>query len=293
MNRIDNFPLYQDLYFYNYKLDDHRRQFFHSHQSMEFLYIHEGEGQVILENASYPLTPGSLVLFQPYQLHKVSIFDKADHPYVRTVITINPHTICEMLSIFPMYQTFFQHLWKGRLSNQLFTIKESHPFLTKLDEFNQIIEDSHYLHRKEEFLLFFLSFLQSVKPNILLSTAPPPNTRRDLSYSERIMEWIEQHYRSEIRLEDLASELHLSTYYISHLFRQETGNSITDYVSFRRMKEASLLLSSTELAIKEVAERVGIRNVAYFCRFFKKYSQLTPMQFREHYFGHYNRSAAD
>jgi AraC-like DNA-binding protein len=104
--------------------------------------------------------------------------------------------------------------------------------------------------------------------------------RRPRRYSEAAMRWVEEHYAEEFRLERLADELHLSRYYLSRLFRQETGSAITDYVTARRMKQACMLLETTELSVDQIGFRVGIPNVSYFIQLFKRVVGTTPLKYR-------------
>jgi AraC-like DNA-binding protein len=94
------------------------------------------------------------------------------------------------------------------------------------------------------------------------------------------MEWVEQHFREELSLKQLASELHLSSYHISHLFQEHTGFTITDYMTARRLKEACLLLSTTSYSIRDIGQNIGLNSDSYFIQLFKKHIGVTPKQYR-------------
>lgn len=285
MNRIVSFGLEDDLFMFHHRHTRDRHHYFHAHQGLELLYIHEGEGQLILEQNIFPLQAGDLLLFQPFQLHKIDMQIERS-PYVRTVIVLNPSRIDDMLASYPHYRLFFRSLWKDRLPRQLFRVQAGHALLAKLDEFPALLEAADPLYRKEEFSLFLMAVLQSLR-SIVDAVPAATVKRREISYTERIMEWVEQHYRSDVRLDDLAVELHLSPYYISHLFRLETGSSIREYVAAQRLKEAFRLLVSTDLSVQRVAEQVGLKHATYFCQFFKKGSGMTPTQYRDRYLNRY------
>ncbi|MFC5649593.1 helix-turn-helix transcriptional regulator [Paenibacillus solisilvae] len=92
---------------------------------------------------------------------------------------------------------------------------------------------------------------------------------------------MEDHYRTPFSLEDLSSHLHLSPYHISHLFKQITGITLSDYLIQRRVKEACLLLANTTKSIQEIASEVGGLSPSYFCQMFKKTKGVSPEKYRK------------
>lgn len=70
------------------------------------------------------------------------------------------------------------------------------------------------------------------------ASQPHLDESRQLRHAEKMMHWIEEHYTDEIKLNHMADDIHLSKSYASRIFQQETGSSITDYVTARRLKQA-------------------------------------------------------
>lgn len=98
---------------------------------------------------------------------------------------------------------------------------------------------------------------------------------------KRAIEFIEKNYHRDLTLEDIANEVYLTTIYLSNLFKRETGCTVMEYVTRLRMKEArELLAQSPAIKIKDIAERLGYRNVQSFIRYFKIYYGVTPVEFR-------------
>ena len=64
------------------------------------------------------------------------------------------------------------------------------------------------------------------------------------------------------------------------MFKQETGQTLTDYISCRRMERAARLLLTTNARVAVVAEEVGILDVNYFTKMFKSATGQTPTAFR-------------
>ncbi len=83
-----------------------------------------------------------------------------------------------------------------------------------------------------------------------------------------------------LTLQYFSDRLSVNSSYLSNLFRKETGQTITDYVTEKRINHAADLLRHSQLPIKTVAKQVGIADVQYFSRLFKKKMGMTPTQYR-------------
>jgi YesN/AraC family two-component response regulator len=96
-----------------------------------------------------------------------------------------------------------------------------------------------------------------------------------------MLDWIELHYHEDFKLQQIADDLHLSKYYVSHLFKEHTGYAITDYIMARRLKEACLLLVNTDKPIEHIGQNIGVPDASYFTKFFKKRMGMTPKKYRD------------
>lgn len=96
----------------------------------------------------------------------------------------------------------------------------------------------------------------------------------------RIMEYVKLHYGEKIALEDIASYVHLSPSHISGMFRKETGQTISAYISHIRIEKSKSLLRQPGVPIAEIAGMCGFEDQSYFTRVFKKQTGFSPKQFR-------------
>jgi two-component system, response regulator YesN len=95
-----------------------------------------------------------------------------------------------------------------------------------------------------------------------------------------IKKLIDEQYMEDISINTIAETVYLSPNYISSLFRRETGETITDYLTRKRMEVAKGLLKNTDYKILDVANQVGFQDPSYFSKVFKKYSGVHPQQYR-------------
>ncbi|MGE5614085.1 MAG: response regulator transcription factor [Bacillota bacterium] len=114
-------------------------------------------------------------------------------------------------------------------------------------------------------------------------------TRKVRNYNNRsiklvlrkAVEYLQEHYHEQVTLNEVARHLFVSTCYISRMFTRELGKSFVDCLNEIRMEKARELLKDVRLKTYEVAEKVGIPDAHYFSRIFKKYTGVTPTEYRE------------
>ncbi len=100
------------------------------------------------------------------------------------------------------------------------------------------------------------------------------------SLSQRVIEHLEQHYRSQIRLQDVAETFGYSASYLTNAFRRTTGLPIAAWITKRRILAAQRLLGDANASVAAASEAVGFSDVCYFTRQFVHYVGVTPGRFR-------------
>lgn len=107
---------------------------------------------------------------------------------------------------------------------------------------------------------------------------------RSPSISEPIMQavrYIDHHVQEPIVSSQLAGHVGLSRSHFSTLFKKEMGISFLDFLHRRRMNKAKELLTSTDWKIHIICEKVGIEDNRHFSKWFKRYTGMTPSEYRE------------
>lgn len=99
----------------------------------------------------------------------------------------------------------------------------------------------------------------------------------------KIYEYINHHYKEEIRLEDLANIIGMTPVALSRFFKLRTGKTVSDYIIDIRLGHASRLLVDTTNTIAEICYDCGFNNLSNFNRIFKKRKDCSPKEFRENF----------
>lgn len=97
---------------------------------------------------------------------------------------------------------------------------------------------------------------------------------------QKVINHINLNMDSQLSLKSLAAMCYISPSYLSNLFKQETGQTLTDYINTQRIRRAAHRLCTGTDGIAAVAEQVGILDVNYFTKIFKKVMGVTPTQYR-------------
>ncbi|MEC0127020.1 response regulator transcription factor [Paenibacillus pabuli] len=97
---------------------------------------------------------------------------------------------------------------------------------------------------------------------------------------DKVQTYIEEHLSHGLSLDELGKVAHLHPVYLSKLFKQETGENVSNYISRKRLDKASRLLQDSELRVADIAQMVGYKKNQYFIQLFKVEYGVTPYQYR-------------
>lgn len=92
--------------------------------------------------------------------------------------------------------------------------------------------------------------------------------------------YIESNYQSDLCLDDIMKNIHLSKFYFSRIFKECTGMTLYEYLISHRISVSKRLLQESRLSVYQIAEKVGFNNVNNYIQTFKRMTGVTPNQYR-------------
>ena len=118
----------------------------------------------------------------------------------------------------------------------------------------------------------------------LMETQDEERTRRYNKTLQTIHTYIQEHLNEEITLTALAEQVYLNPVYLSHIYKQLTGQKLGTYITGQRIERAKELLAEPALKINEIGFQVGYESSPHFSRTFKKVVGITPAEYRRKFF---------
>ena len=93
--------------------------------------------------------------------------------------------------------------------------------------------------------------------------------------------YIMENYSQKLTVEDIASQVYLSKSYLSRIFKEETGDSLTAYINKIRIEKSIELLVDKSLSLTDISDMAGFEEQSYFTKVFKSITGDTPAKFRQ------------
>ena len=235
-----------------------------------------GNIRLYIEQTCFSPVPGSLVLLNPNEMHRVQSLDNS--PYERISIHIKRSYI-ESLSPegFPLENCFFTKPL-GLHNLRILSPEDLQEFLTLYegleksaspDCFGRTVVQNAYT----SLLLLFLNKQFQTDPATYKNTMP--------AYITSTMQYIETHLDEPICLSTLAQQFHVSENYLSSQFKEHTGLTLRAYLLDRKIQCAKTLLQQGA-SVTEACYRSGFNDYANFIRSFKKVVGVSPGKYAKH-----------
>ena len=93
--------------------------------------------------------------------------------------------------------------------------------------------------------------------------------------------YLQGHTGDNVTLDEVAKQFYMSKSYLTRVFRNITGFSVIEYITYIRVRKAQQLLIDSDTSITDIADICGFGNVTYFEKVFKQMTGQTPGQYRK------------
>lgn len=240
----------------------------HLHYHIEFVCMLSGNAEAYADTDEYNIHPGDIFIAFPNQVHRFITTE----PEKYRLFIVNPELMPEYRSIFT------SGIPKSAVLRGIATDPEIDAITTALADFDvKNTENPSLVHYRDTVIRgYLLALFGRLLPLMDIST---PRTGDSHALRE-VVAYCSTHYTENLSLDLLESQLHLSKYYISHLFSGKLGIRFNDYVNSIRTSHACRLLRREDMPITEVASAVGFNTLRTFNRAFIRFRGMTPSEFR-------------
>ena len=253
---------------------------FHLHERFEIYFFISGNVNYFIEKKIYTLKKGSLLIMNSNEIHKPSFSPGA--PYERITIHFEPDMArhlssptFDLLNCFNNRPTGEQNL----ISLSCVQYDEIMHLFERLEAIDNSTSDGSDILKLTAFidLLVYINraFLSSscsvAAPGYALSHAIPDKLAPVLDY-------IDSHLDGDLSLEALEKHFYINRFYMTRLFKRITSSSLHEYIIYKRLSKAKMLLSEG-YSVTEACQGSGFNDYSNFLRTFKRTVGVSPGQF--------------
>lgn len=248
---------------------------YHNHDFIELVIIRSGSRIFYIDGNYYCVKAGDILLLNPGTYHK-SLMDRDS-----TV----PSDECYI----GFFGVHFKQCDPDRMQLPNGKLYYSMPDGLKQEVFKlyaEIEKESTYnktgcYFMLKAYLIQLLCFLQREKEEMVQERNGYVFHSVNKKYVvKQIKKYLDEHYREKISLDKIAQNMYLSTFYISKIFKSETGNTPIQYLIKLRMEKArELIEQGSEKSIQDVAAAVGYEDAYHFSKLFKRHYGVAPSRY--------------
>jgi AraC-like DNA-binding protein len=254
-------------------IDRQRKDFtFHYHDFNKVIIFLSGNVTYTIEGKNYILKPYDIVLVNAGEIHKPSVLDNS--AYERIIIYISPLFLDTYKGVDYDLNYCFARA-KNEHSNVLRipSIDKSKLYQVCL-ELEHSFADNAYAKELYQKILF-LELMIQINRTVISNHINYLDSMNGNIKLIQILEYINEHLTEEITIDLLASSFYLNRYYLMHFFKEETGYTIGNYITEKRLLLAKNLVQNGS-SVTEACFQSGFKNYSTFSRAFKKVYNTIP-----------------
>lgn len=232
-------------------------------QSFLFFTVLSGSGVLVYDGKEYVLQPGDMV------------FIDCRKPYSHT--TGDDLWSLRWCHFYGPTLSFVYEKYVERGGRLTFKPEDAAPFLVALDSLYTLASGSDYIRdmRINEELNRLCTLLMAESWHPEESALAPKKT----SVAD-VKEYLDKNYAEKISLDGLAGKFYINKYYLTRMFKEQYGQSITNYLQNLRITHAKQLLRFSDKTVEEIGLECGLGALHYFSRVFKEIEGVPPSVYR-------------
>lgn len=250
---------------------------YHVHEYLEVAMVLSGHGRYLIEDKLYDVTEGDLLVFNPGTRHRPVIIEGNEMPSVEFFVGGSDFRIKDMpKNCLPLPEEGCILHTAGELRQRLFRICAS------MEAENSAYRQGRYYMMKSYLIQIILLIVREQYEPEEKKAAYPFESANKKYVVEQIIGYFEEHYNEKISLDQIAENMYMSPFYLSKIFKSETGDTpIRHLIDIRLEKARELLEQGWGGSIQAVAASVGYDDAYHFSKLFKKKYGVSPSRVKK------------
>lgn len=243
---------------------------FHFHDNYEIYIFLSGDVDCFVEQSCYRLERGHLIVFNDREIHRVCYHGTL--PYERRILHINPRIIQSLSTDKSNLLNCFQNRKFGTNNVVLLSEPSLNEIMDILEKLKDTIDSSSYGSDvlSNAYLSIFLTLI-----NKAFYENHEIHPTRSHSLISDILSFVDLSLNSDLSLETVAKHFSIDKYYLSHVFKTQTGTPLYQYILLKKIALAKQYLTEGK-SVTEVCTLSGFNDYSNFIRTFKKITGISP-----------------
>ncbi len=247
---------------------------YHSHDYLEVAFVLSGAGKYRIEGEIYDIQEGDFIIFNPGVKHQALFVKECEVPSTEFFVGCSDIQFSGFPTNFlPVPDGAYIMHTTGELRQKLFKICSS------MEAEKAVCREGRYFMLKAYLMQMLLLIIREQCEPVAATGGYAFESMNRKYVVEQLVNYLEDHYNEKISLDQIAENMYLSPFYISKIFKSETGDTpIRHLINIRLEKARELLESGYGGSVQEVAATVGYDDAYHFSKLFKKRYGITPTQ---------------
>jgi AraC family transcriptional regulator, arabinose operon regulatory protein len=225
---------------------------------------YHGEGEIITADGTYKVRENQGMLLypdEPHEYYSITNFWKVDW------IILGGHQVAEFLKNSGMDKT------------GIYYVSQPDLLLSKIRNALNMAKSGDTMWSLDCSIMVYDFLISLTKYTSLEGTG---SALQRYSKLKPVFDYIEENYKKQLSLEELANIISISPHHLCVLFRNTLNSRVFEYVNnVRIQKSKELILTGRDRRIKEISRLAGFEDLSYFCSVFRKIERVSPGEFKK------------
>lgn len=233
----------------------------HFHKDIEIVYVIDGDCEVFADRKKDRIKTGDIYISFPNQIH----YYQGCKTGMYLLVILSPDIIFELKDV------LYDNIPK---SNVLHSVSDK--------RYVKLFKESLDTEGKYAPTLT-VGLLNQSMAYMIPELELKPRIKTNNTTLQEVLNYCSSNFANNITLDDVAEQIHLSKYHISHLFNDKLGLSFNNYLNSLRINTACDLLEDTDKKMADISEEVGFGSIRSFNRAFQDTMNMSPLEYRNQF----------